>query len=157
MADHLSPAERSENMRKITSKNTLPEKIVRSFLHIHGFRYRLHVKRLPGSPDIVLPKYKTVIFVHGCFWHQHSGCPRSNIPKSNKDYWIPKLEKNIARFEEQSQELERQGWSVIVVWECSLKKINRQKTLSELVNKVALNRSPKLARSPKDNSKLCEK
>ena len=95
--DHINKEKRSWNMGRISSKNTKPEIIVRSALHKAGFRFRLHRKDLPGKPDIILPKYKTVIFVHGCFWHAHKGCKRSNLPKSNLQYWTNKLEKNIQR------------------------------------------------------------
>ena len=125
MIDHLSPAERSRNMKKIKSKNTKPEKIVRSLLHSNGFRFRLHNKNLPGKPDIVLKKYKTVIFVHGCFWHSHKNCKRSNIPKSNKSYWVQKIQKNKTRDKKNIRELKMGGWKVIVVWECGVKNIQK--------------------------------
>lgn len=105
-------------MSRITAGNTKPELVVRSLLHRTGYRFRLHDKNLPGKPDIVLKKYRTVVFVHGCFWHQHPGCKRATKPKSNTAYWLPKLEKNQTRFEEIRQELEEAGWQVIVVWEC---------------------------------------
>ena len=128
MTDHLSPAERSRNMRKIKSKNTKPEKMVRSLLHIQGFRFRLHNKGLPGKPDITLKKYNTVIFVNGCFWHQHKNCKRANIPKSNKNYWIPKIERNKARDKQNIAELKKLKWKVLVVWECEVKKLKKLTT-----------------------------
>lgn len=112
-------------MRKIRSKNTLPEKKVRSYLHAHGFRFRLHVKELPGCPDIVLPRYKTVIFVNGCFWHQHQGCKKATIPKTNQDYWVPKLQKNIERFIRNKELLQDEGWTVLVIWECETKNMEK--------------------------------
>ena len=125
MTDHLSPAERSRNMKKIKSKNTKPEKIVRSLLHSNGFRFRLHNKNLPGKPDITLNKYNTVIFVNGCFWHHHKNCRRANIPKSNKGYWIPKIEKNKVRDKQNIAELKKLKWKVLVVWECEVKNLEK--------------------------------
>lgn len=115
-------------MSLITSGNTKPEMAVRSLLHRMGYRFRLHQKDLPGKPDIVLKKYKTVIFVHGCFWHQHAKCKRATMPKSNVQYWMPKLERNVSRFHEVKKQLAETGWNVAVVWECETKNIN---TLSE--------------------------
>ena len=114
MADTKTPAERSENMSRIRSTNTKPEEIVRKYLFSHGFRYRKNDKRYPGKPDIVLPKYHTIIFVNGCFWHMH-GCSRSRLPRSNQEYWKPKIERNIQRDAENQQKLEADGWKVIVV------------------------------------------
>lgn len=124
MADNLTAEQRKKNMSAIKSRHTKPEIIVRSTLHRLGFRFRLHDKKLPGKPDVILPKYKTVIFVHGCFWHQHKGCKRSTIPKSNTDYWIPKLTANVARDSLHKANLEKIGWSVVVIWECETKKTN---------------------------------
>lgn len=121
MADTKTLEERSKNMSQIRSENTKPEVIVRKYLFSQGFRYRKNDKRLPGKPDIVLPKYKTVIFVNGCFWHMH-GCSRSRLPKSNLDYWKPKLEKNLQRDKIEYEELKSLGWKIIIVWECELKK-----------------------------------
>lgn len=116
--DIFTKEKRSEIMRKVKSKDTGPEKKVRSLLHSLGFRFRLHRKDLPGKPDIVLPKYKTVIFVHGCFWHGHD-CKRGDrIPKENKSYWIRKLKDNVNRDKRNIEELSGAGWSVVVVWEC---------------------------------------
>ena len=124
MSDHLTPAKRSWNMSRIRSSNTKPEKIVRSILHNSGYRFRLHRKDLPGKPDIVLKKYNTCLFVHGCFWHHHENCSRANWPKSNKDYWVPKIKKNIERDKLNTAKLEDMGWNVIVVWECMIKDLD---------------------------------
>jgi len=112
------PASRSALMSRIRSRDTQPELAVRSLVHSLGYRFRIHVRNLPGVPDLVLPKYRTVIFVHGCFWHQHPGCPRARLPKSRTDYWHPKLKRNTERDREQAGVLRRQGWSVLTVWEC---------------------------------------
>lgn len=109
-------------MSKVKSKNTKPELQVRSWLHKRGFRFRLHRKDLPGVPDIILPKYKTAIFVHGCFWHQHSGCKKATIPKTNHEFWKQKLERNVERDNEHVNQLKQQGWKVFIVWECAVKK-----------------------------------
>jgi DNA mismatch endonuclease (patch repair protein) len=112
-----TPKRRSQIMSRITSKNTLPEIRVRQALHSLGYRFRLHCKDLPGKPDIVMPKYRIVIFVHGCFWHGHTCCD-GRRPKSNSGYWNPKLDRNIARDREHSRLLRHLGWGRIVVWEC---------------------------------------
>ena len=135
MADTKTPSERSENMSRIRSTNTKPEEIVRKYLFSHGFRYRKNDKRYPGKPDIVLPKYRTIIFVNGCFWHMH-GCSRSRLPRSNQDYWFPKIERNIQRDTETHQKLKTAGWQVIVVWECELKKRLAEKRLSLLCDEI---------------------
>ena len=113
---------RSENMRRIRSKNTKPEMIIRQLIHSMGYRYRLHRKDLPGKPDLVFPSRKAVIFVHGCFWHQHSdlACKDAHIPKSNQDYWIPKLNINITRDKTHYEALNSLGWRVLVIWECEI-------------------------------------
>ncbi|MDH4870587.1 very short patch repair endonuclease [Pseudomonas sp. BN515] len=115
---------RSEIMSAIRDKNTLPELKVRSALYSAGFRFRIHDNRLPGTPDIVLKKWKCIIFVHGCFWHQHPGCKRSKRPASNTDFWNDKLDKNIARDKQNQCKLETLGWKVLVLWECQLKERN---------------------------------
>ena len=138
MADTKTPAERSENMSRIRSTNTKPEEIVRKYLFSHGFRYRKNDKRYPGKPDIVLPKYHTIIFVNGCFWHMH-GCSRSRLPRSNKEYWEPKLERNVKRDTENQHKLEADGWKVIVVWECELKKRMAEERLSRLCDEIRKN------------------
>lgn len=135
MADNLTKEVRSLNMSHIRSTNSKPEEIVRKYLFSQGFRYRKNDKRLPGKPDIVLPKYKTVIFVNGCFWHKHD-CPRFAWPSSNKDYWIPKIQRNVERDKENHELLKKSGWNVIVVWECELKKKVLDETLQELKNKI---------------------
>ena len=135
MADTKTPAERSENMSRIRSTNTKPEEIVRKYLFSHGFRYRKNDKRYPGKPDIVLPKYHTIIFVNGCFWHMH-GCSRSRLPRSTQEYWKPKIERNIQRDAENQQKLEADGWKVIVVWECELKKRTAEERLSRLCDEI---------------------
>lgn len=121
MADTVTKEKRSEIMSRIRSKNTRPEMIVRKLLHSAGYRYRLHRKDLPGKPDLVLPKYRTVIFVHGCFWHQHKGCPFAATPKSNIGYWAGKLASNTQRDAESVATLLKAGWRVLVVWECASK------------------------------------
>lgn len=118
--DTLSTEERSKLMSRIRGKNTKPELLVRSWLHRHGFRFRLHRKDLPGKPDIVLPKYKAVILVHGCFWHQHMGCRNATMPKTNRDFWEKKLSGNTARDNRACLLLKDLGFSVIVVWECEV-------------------------------------
>jgi DNA mismatch endonuclease, patch repair protein len=121
MADSISSKHRSWNMSRIRSTNTKPEIIVRSLLHSLGFRFRKNVKTLPGKPDVVLKKYNAIIFVHGCFWHQHKNCKRSNMPKSRQDYWKSKLGKNVLCDELHNAELKKQGWRILIVWECEVK------------------------------------
>lgn len=122
MADTFSIQKRSWIMSRIRSENTKPEMLVRSFLHRLGFRFSLRSKKLPGKPDIVLRKYKTIIFVHGCFWHLCHLCNRGRFPKSNPEYWKEKLTKNKKRDEKNIQALEKMGWKVLIVWECQAKK-----------------------------------
>ena len=121
MADNLTKEIRTKNMSHIRSENTMPEEKVRKYLFSKGFRYRKNDKGLPGSPDIVLPKYKTVIFINGCFWHKHN-CPKFVWPKTNKDYWTNKIRRNVERDQINYQALEDMGWKVIVIWECETKK-----------------------------------
>lgn len=123
------------NMSRIRSTNSKPEEIVRKYLFSKGFRYRKNVNKLPGCPDIVLPKYKTVIFVNGCFWHKHD-CPRFIWPSSNQDYWIPKIQRNIERDRLNVAELQKKGWHIITVWECELKKKNRELRLERLLSEI---------------------
>jgi len=120
--DNLTVLQRSRTMSRIRSKDTLPECRLRKSLHKHGFRYRKNVATLPGKPDIVLPKYKTVIFVNGCFWHQHANCSKANTPKSNKEYWDKKLIQNVERDKNNFEKLKILGWKVLTVWECELQK-----------------------------------
>lgn len=118
MADKISTEARRRNMQQIRSKDTRPEKLVRSLLHSMGFRFRLHRKDLPGKPDIVLPKHRVVIFVNGCFWHQHIDCKDAHIPATNVAYWKDKLDKTVARDNINKERLECEGWVVLTVWEC---------------------------------------
>lgn len=120
MADTLSPTERSERMSRIRGRDTRPELVLRRLLHAAGFRYRLHHTRLPGRPDLVFPKYGAVVFVHGCFWHRHTGCRVANTPKSNVEFWTAKFQRNVARDALVESRLRSAGWRVLVVWECSL-------------------------------------
>ena len=136
MADVHDKETRSYNMSRIRSKNTKPELIVRKFLFSKGFRYRINVKNLPGTPDIVLPKYKTVIFVHGCFWHGHEGCRYFVIPKSRTEWWQKKIQRNIDLDYENTNKLINFGWKVIGVWECQLKPKEKIKFLNELITKI---------------------
>lgn len=130
--DKISKEMRSWNMSRIRSKDTKPEKVVRSILHRMGYRFRLHVRTLPGTPDIVLPKYNTVIFVHGCFWHRHSGCKYTYEPKSRKEFWDEKFRQNVKRHRDAAQQLQELGWQVLTVWECQTAKITE---LREILSK----------------------
>jgi len=132
MADVHSKAVRSYNMSKIKGKNTKPEVLVRKFLFSRGLRYKLHDKSLPGRPDIVMPKYKTVIFVNGCFWHGHNGCKYFVYPKTKAQWWSVKINGNIKRDSLAYASLKDQGWSVIVIWECELKSSKRDETLENV-------------------------
>ena len=132
MADVLTPKQRSYNMSRIHGKDTKPEEMVRKYLFSQGFRYRKNDARLPGKPDIVLPKYKTVIFVNGCFWHKHEGCKYFIWPKNNAEFWKEKINKNVARDQRDYELLGKDGWHVIVVWECELKKHSADQTLARL-------------------------
>ncbi|MCL2540633.1 MAG: very short patch repair endonuclease [Firmicutes bacterium] len=133
--DNHSKQVRSYNMSQIKSKDSEPENIVRKFLFSKGFRYRKNVKDLPGKPDIVLKKFKTVIFVNGCFWHMHD-CPEFVMPKSNEEYWIGKVNKNKMRDILNMENLKELGWKVIVIWECELKKDIRENTFSSLIKVI---------------------
>ena len=123
------------NMSHIRSKNSKPEELVRKYLFLKGFRYRKNVKTLPGCPDIVLPKYKTVIFVNGCFWHKHD-CPRFVWPSTNEEYWRPKIMGNVERDKRNLAELQQLGWTVLTVWECELKKKVIDATLDQLEKRL---------------------
>lgn len=136
MADVHSKEIRSYNMSRIKGKDTKPELLVRKFLHKNGFRYRIHVKDLPGKPDIVLPKYKTVIFVHGCFWHGHEGCKYYVIPKTRTEWWLSKINGNISKDQISKFKLIEQGWKVIDVWECELRKSALGKSLNLLIENI---------------------
>ena len=120
--DSLTKEKRSWNMSRIRSNDTTPELVVRSFLFRQGFRFRLHVKNLPGHPDIVLPKYKTVVEVRGCFWHRHPGCRQATTPSTNAEFWQEKFKRNVERDRNTEKQLKELGWNLIVVWECELKK-----------------------------------
>ena len=140
MADKITKEQRSYIMSRIRSKDTKPEMLVRKFLFANGFRYRVHKKSLPGSPDVVLKKYKTVVLVQGCFWHHHSpGCRSGHIPKSNIEFWEKKIGRNIARDKENIAKLEKLGWKSIIIWECELKKDKAENTLNSLVENILSN------------------
>lgn len=136
MADVHNKETRSYNMSQIKGKNTKPEMLVRKFLFAKGFRYRLHDKKLPGKPDIVLPKYKTVIFVNGCFWHGHKDCKYFVIPKTKTDWWVNKINTNKANDEKAFAVLTEQGWNVIYIWECDLKQDNILNKLEIIYEKL---------------------
>lgn len=138
MADNHTKEQRSYNMSRIRSKNNAPEEKVRKFLFSKGFRYRKNDKNLPGCPDIVLPKYKTIIFVNGCFWHKHN-CKRFVWPSSNEEYWKKKILRNVERDEINIKELKELGWKVLVVWECELKKATIDERLKMLVSEIKEN------------------
>lgn len=131
--DNISPEHRSWNMSRIKSKDTTPECIVRSFLHHNGFRFRLHVKDLPGHPDIVLPKYKTVIEVRGCFWHRHLGCRHATNPSTNVEFWQEKFKRNVERDGNTEEQLKKLGWNLIIVWECKLRNAGFLETLPDKI------------------------
>jgi DNA mismatch endonuclease (patch repair protein) len=120
MVDRISAEHRSWNMSRIRGKDTGPEKRLRSLLHRAGFRFRLHDTTLPGKPDIVLPRYRTVIFVHGCYWHRHTGCSKATVPKTRTEFWLKKFSGTVDRDSRKENELRRAGWRVITVWECDL-------------------------------------
>ena len=132
MSDTLTPSQRSYNMSRIRSRNTTPERAVRHALWHKGYRYRLNDKRLPGSPDLVLPKYRAVIFINGCFWHGHRGCTKYVVPKTNEAFWREKIARNIARDELNAQRLDTLAWTVITVWECELSKKNLDATITRI-------------------------
>ena len=139
MADIWDKNKRSEVMSRIRSKNTKPEILLRSLLFKEGFRFRIHNKELSGKPDIVLKKYNTVIFVHGCFWHYHEECNEGRIPDTNSKFWKEKLSKTIERDKRHRQTLEENGWKVIVVWECELENTKqRNETLRTIIQKLEL-------------------
>jgi DNA mismatch endonuclease (patch repair protein) len=135
--DILTKEKRSWNMSRIRAKDTKPELTVRSYLHRRGFRYRLHVKDLPGKPDIVLPKYRTVVFVHGCFWHRHKGCKYAYTPKSKKEFWERKFKENVKRFSKVTKELSKSGWNVVVIWECE---VNIEQNVEKYIKIIKGNR-----------------
>ena len=124
-------------MSRIKGKDTKPEMLVRKHLHAHGFRYKLHDKTLPGKPDLILPKYKTVIFIHGCFWHGHANCKYFTIPKTRTEWWTEKINKNSTNDAKAVKLLKNDGWKIITIWECKLKPAKIEKTLSALIKKLA--------------------
>jgi DNA mismatch endonuclease (patch repair protein) len=139
MADFLTPAQRSERMSRIRSRDTSPELALRKALHARGFRFRLDDKRLPGKPDIVLPKYRTAILVHGCFWHRHADCNIATTPKSNTAFWNGKFERNVQRDVRVTAELQALGWRVLVAWECELGSSRRtQETAENLAARIRM-------------------
>ena len=133
MSDSISPERRSWNMSRIKNKDTKIEILVRSFLFSKGFRFRKNDRRYPGKPDVLLPKFKTAIFVNGCFWHRHLGCKNATMPKTNTDFWAEKLAKNVANDEKHYSALRSAGWIVIVLWECQLEK-NFDSTMNNVVS-----------------------
>ena len=139
MADIHTKEQRHANMVAIKGKDTKPEVLVRRYLFSKGFRFKKNDKTLPGTPDIVLPKYRTVIFVNGCFWHGHKGCKYATIPQSNTKFWLDKITRNQKRDMETSRNLESLHWSVITIWECELKKEKRDNTLENLVETIRHN------------------
>ena len=138
MADNHSKEVRSKNMSHIRSTNSKPEEKVRKYLFSQGLRYRKNVRKLPGCPDIVLPKYKTVIFVNGCFWHYHN-CGRFTWPKSNEEYWYKKIKRNVERDMSNTKILEQKGWQVLVIWECELKSNVAEANLFSLYKQICSN------------------
>ena len=139
MTDRMTSSQRSYNMSRIHSKNTGAEIVVRNRLWRKGFRYRIGTKDLPGSPDIVLPKYRTAIFVHGCFWHGHNGCKYYTVPKTNTDFWVAKVARNKERDQEVWRKLEAKGWYVIIVWECQLKMGRIDETVERVAAEIIKN------------------
>ena len=139
MPDNLTPDQRHRNMAAIRSSSTKPELKLRRALWGLGFRYRVNEKRLPGKPDIVLPKYRTVVFIHGCFWHGHKGCKYYTIPKTNTEFWTAKVARNKERDQEVWRQLEARGWSVIIVWECELKKYRFEDTVNSVAAEIVRN------------------
>ena len=136
MADVHDKKTRSYNMSQIKATNTNPEMLVRKYLHAQGFRYSLHKKTLPGKPDIVLSKYKTIIFIHGCFWHGHSNCKYYVVPKTRTSWWLHKINTNKANDTKAIKALKKEGWKVITVWECTLKPAKVKRTLDSLLKNL---------------------
>ena len=139
MPDTLTPAQRHRNMAAIHSASTKPELLLRKSLWLLGFRYRVNDRRLPGKPDIVLPKYHTVIFVHGCFWHGHKDCKNYTVSKTNTDFWTAKIARNRQRDQDTWRQLEAKGWAVVIVWECELKKARFDDTLNYVASAIKQN------------------
>lgn len=139
MSDVHNKKTRSYNMSRIKGKDTKPELLVRKYLHANGFRYSLHKKTLPGKPDIVLPKYNTILFVHGCFWHGHTNCKYFTVPKTRTNWWTDKINHNKANDAKAINALKKEGWNVIVIWECKLKPAKVESTLAKLLQKISSN------------------
>lgn len=137
MADVHTKEIRSKNMAAIKSRNTKPEMLVRKFLHANGYRYKLHDKSLPGKPDIVLPRYQTVIFINGCFWHGHKNCKYFVVPKTRTAWWLNKINGNIANDAKAIKALKKDGWKLITIWECNLKPAKVERTLNALLKKLS--------------------
>ena len=137
--DNHTAEQRHRNMSAVRSKNTKPEILVRKYLFANGFRYRINDKKLAGKPDIVLPKYKTVIFINGCFWHGHKDCKDSHIPKTNTDFWTEKINKNKVRDAKNYELLQNAGWKVIILWTCELKSKTKEQTLTNLAVNIKSN------------------
>jgi DNA mismatch endonuclease (patch repair protein) len=148
VTDVVDNVTRSQMMAGIRGKNTKPERVIRTALHSAGFRYRVHVTDLPGTPDIVFPKYKAVILVHGCFWHRHSGCWWTTTPSTNTEFWLAKFDQNVKRDAKNISDLRGLGWRVAVVWECSLR-LQQQEDVALALGKWLKGVSPKLV-LPKD-------
>ena len=136
MVDVHDKATRSYNMSRIKGKDTKPELIVRRYLHARGLRFRLHNKKLPGKPDLVFSKYKTVVFLHGCFWHKHDGCRYFVVPKTRTEWWLKKIDRNVEKDKENEKALRILGWKVLIIWECDLKKEKRKPILNKLYNDI---------------------
>lgn len=140
--DSSITAARSRNMAAIRARDTSPELKVRSLLHHLGYRFRLHRRDLPGSPDIVLPKHRTVVFVHGCFWHRHRGCRYTTTPKTRADFWARKFERNVERDHGQQKQLKEMGWSVMVIWECELRDLPSLRSRLEQIGRTNMEMQP---------------
>jgi DNA mismatch endonuclease (patch repair protein) len=165
MTDHVTKARRSAIMSSIRGKNTTPELLVRKAAHGLGLRFRLHVAQLPGRPDLVLPKWKTVVFVNGCFWHQHAGCPKARIPKSNINFWRDKLRKNVRRDTANYARLRALGWRIIVLWQCEAQTPAQAATALTPKFRIKRGRNQRLAgprqigvrRSPRQRPGVCRR
>jgi DNA mismatch endonuclease (patch repair protein) len=155
--DRLTPAQRSANMRAVRSNNTAPELLARRAAHSIGLRFRLHQRDLPGSPDLVFPRYRTVVFVHGCFWHGHPNCPRASLPKSNAVFWHEKVGRNRQRDRRARAALKKLGWKVVILWQCQIKTQDAaiEKLSSALQVKAPTRKSPRRAKTsrPKRRAK----
>ena len=147
--DRLTPEERRENMRRIKDRNSKPEIFVRHILFQKGFRYRINYKKLPGKPDIVFPSRKLAIFIHGCFWHLHPGCPEGRIPSSNVEYWQKKLQRNVERDRQNQYQLKELGWRVEVIWECET---GKRAQLDGRLNKIFETVPPSLCNVAEDQA-----